>query len=342
MGVLIVTCYIFEFSELLRKNATNTQVRTLVLCIYAWMKIPHLLSKLLPFIALFANLLCFWSLKQSHQLLVARGSGRSMLQILKPFLGSTLLLSVWSMGILNPVSTWCLRWLDEQTQQRSSWIIQPTEHGLWVLQEQSGDATRMMRIGRFDGLSLKSEDVSVFEWSFGPQEIGSRRIEAASGVVKGDVWALSNAYDVQDFQEARSHDVLLIDQSVDGVSLMKWAQEAHSLPLWQWPQTLKKFQKIGLDTHRFWVHLHMLLSKTALMFCFVFLSALCVMRAPLRTQGSFVFATAILVAFMTYLLSDVMYSMTLARRVGVWGLWIPSQLCALAIVWGMAYERKSR
>ncbi len=346
-GVVMAVCLIVEFSEFLRRYASDAATSTPFLVMLSLMKLPDLFLRLMPFLGLFANMLCFRTLKESRQLLVVQGSGVPLLRMLRPFLVSTLLLGVLGVALLNPVATWCSVRVRQLTDPGNAFCVIPSSgNGLWVVQEgvqgvRNREVTRMIRMGQCNPEATRVEQVSVFEFDASGDGASLIRFEAGEGHLAEDHAVLGTVQEIAGSDQPVFHHTMRIEGFVSPSTLLGITRDTDAVPLWRVPRMIRDLETLGLDVWRFQVYAHGLFVRIALMAGLVLLSSVFVMRAPQRSRGRMLFLAGALVAFCFYLAGDILHSMTLSRRTGLWALWLLPLVCALVAGLAITVEKRS-
>jgi lipopolysaccharide export system permease protein len=101
VGVIILVSVV----DLLDRTATKDNVGLTVVIEMAFLKLPFLSQEVMPFTILYAAMATFWRLTRSNEVVVTRAAGVSVWQFLLPVVAVAMLAAVFTVTIMNPVSS---------------------------------------------------------------------------------------------------------------------------------------------------------------------------------------------------------------------------------------------
>ena len=184
-----------DYIDLIRKAADVSNVSGSGLALISLSRVPQLMERLLPFSVLVGAMACFFGLSRRMELVVARGAGLSVWQIITPALLVALALGVFGTTVYNPLSA-SLREISKRLeteafgQTDSALNYQGDQSGYWVRQRGTdGESILNARQSREQGLKL----TSITAFTFNPVGEFKERIEALEAELTPGAWRLNQA-----------------------------------------------------------------------------------------------------------------------------------------------------
>jgi len=103
--ILIFIVNLIDMAELLRRSANKDSISSFTALIMSLLRIPSSVPFILPFAVMFGALVSFYKLSQQNEIIVARSSGLSMLQIIFGPILSVMLISLVMLVVIDPISS---------------------------------------------------------------------------------------------------------------------------------------------------------------------------------------------------------------------------------------------
>src|SRR6202000_2632632 len=158
------------------------------------LQLPDLGLKLMPFAVLLGGVFAFVRLSRSQELIAIRAAGVSAWSLLAPSLVVSVLLGVFTVLALTPLTS---RMLVQYSELEAKYIrgqesqLAISRNGLWLRQ---GDAKEQSVIHalRVGDQGLRLDDVIIF--LYGPHDDFHGRIDAKTAVLETGAWTLSDAW----------------------------------------------------------------------------------------------------------------------------------------------------
>src|SRR5260370_32076771 len=130
----------------MRKASDVPNAPTSQLMLMSFYRVPQTMERLLPFSVLVGAMACFFSLSRRMELVVARGAGMSVWQIIAPATLVAVMLGAIGTMVYNPLSA-SLREASKRIESKifgqtptplesydtGSWVPQPAPHGHSIL-----------------------------------------------------------------------------------------------------------------------------------------------------------------------------------------------------------------
>ncbi len=191
-GVFFLVLFV-DYIDLMRRASDAPKAQASMLVLVSLCRVPQIMERLFPFSILVGAMACFFSLSRRMELVVARGAGISVWQIIAPALTVALLLGLFGTLVYNPVSA-NLRELSKRIEAQVFGQLQSSldvyDSGYWVRQRgNDGESIMNALQSRQQGLQL----TSIIAFTFGAAGEFKERIEAESADLTPGAWLLTHA-----------------------------------------------------------------------------------------------------------------------------------------------------
>lgn len=302
-GILFVG-FSIALVDLLNHTA-GRQITSDVLVGMSFLKLPDLGLTLLPFAVLLGGVFSFVRLSRSHELLAIRGAGVSAWNLLAPALTVAVLLGIFCVVAVTPVSARLLvqysgmeaKYLRGQASQ-----LAVSRNGLWLRQ---GDAEHQsvihaLRVAQ-QGVSLN--DVIIFLYGKGDQFEG--RIDARAARLKQGSWQLKDAWVSESDGQPVYHAQYTLPTTLTPSQIQESFAPPSTISFWDLPRFIQTAQNAGFSATRYVLYFDSLLVLPAMFAAMVFMAASFSLRlARLGGLGRVVLYSA-LAGFGVYFFGDV-------------------------------------
>ncbi|HEY4115222.1 MAG TPA: LPS export ABC transporter permease LptG [Rhizomicrobium sp.] len=316
-------------------ETTAKHVPTAVLIGMAFLQLPDLAFKLLPFAVLLGAVFAFIRLSRSHELVAIRASGLSAWNLLAPPLAAAIALGLVSVVAVTPFSSLLLgryseleaRYLKDQPSQ-----LAVSRNGLWLRQAAPAGKFQSVEPGEFVRQSVihalrvadqgvRLDDVIIFRYGERDHFLG--RIDAQSAKLGTGNWALTNAWVSGTKGRPVHHASYLIPTSLTPARIQESFASPETMSLWALPGFIQTAQQAGFSASRYKLYFDTLLVLPALLAAMIFMAASFSLRlARLGGMGRVVLYSA-MAGFGIYFFGNVM------QALGVSGI-LPIPLAAAA------------
>ena len=342
LGIVGVTL-LFDSIELLRRMTGKADVGLAVVLEMAFLKMPQMLTTVLPFAVMLGAMIAFWRMTRTHELVVIRAVGVSAWQFLAPVLIVAFLFGLFNLTAINPLAATMYREYERLEDSLKMGYDNPltfSSGGLWMREAAAGGGQAVIHaidVRQRDGI-LKMRRVSVL--TLAPDGSLSSRYEAAEGTIRdkalslNDVWILSAG-------EASRH-VQTISQPT-ALSLSK-IQEKFSSPaslsFWDLPGFIRFFESAGFSAHSHLLHWHSLLASPLLLCAMVLVAAVFSLNPNMRKGGLlFRIVTGVGVGFVFYFFTRLTYALGLSNTLPVFlAAWSPVAVALLISLTALLHQ----
>lgn len=254
---VLVTILLIDFIEQLRQYSDRSGFTPWLGAQMALMRAPDLFETVLPFIVLFAALATLLNLSRKLELVVARASGVSVWQFLGVPIAIAMVLGVISALVVNPIAT---RFKD-RAEQLEAEITRGTSDragGTWF--RQSGvDGPSILHADKVsnEGLVLHGVTAFVFDVDGHFRE----KVTARQAVYGKGLWRLVDT-EINSAEDApRSAEAYLLPTKISGEELTQILVSPDAVSLWSLPAFIEAAEATGLNSDRFRLMFHSLLSR---------------------------------------------------------------------------------
>ena len=313
--------------ELLRRASTKPHVTFQMVVEMALLKLPHMGQQIFPFSVLFGGMAAFWRLTRSHELVVTRGAGVSVWQILLPIILTAFGLGLFQIMIVNPLASTTLtryeRMENVHLRGHKSFLAL-SGSGLWLRQANlNGQSVLHAKHILQQGVEVELYDVIVF--MFEGKDKFRGRINAKSALLEDGFWLMNNVW-VHTPEEPPVFEKdywLSTDLTPDRIQDSFAPPETMSF--WDLPEFIGTLEVAGFSALRHRLYFHTLLAAPFLMCAMVLIAATFTLRHSRRGATTFVISGGVLTGFFFYFFSDVVYALGLSDSIPVTlAAWTPS------------------
>jgi lipopolysaccharide export system permease protein len=260
--------YTLDFVELLRRAGDAEGASTGLMAQLSLYRTPAVAEGVLPFAILFGSMAALLQLSRKLELVVARAAGISAWQFLQPGVFVALAIGAFTVGVYNPVSALMKQ---RSTEIEAKIFSRATKANsgkdLWIRQR-SLDGQAIIRADTAIEGTTTLAGVSVFTFD----EAGrfSAQIEA---VLHDGYWELTQARVMAQGQPAESFDTYLIASTLVPSQVRQRFTPPESVPFWQLPETIARFERAGLDSTRYRLQYDVLMARPVLFLAMVLVAA---------------------------------------------------------------------
>ncbi|MCE2951606.1 MAG: LptF/LptG family permease [Alphaproteobacteria bacterium] len=335
---LAVCCiiFLFDFSEMARRASGRAGITLSFLLKTTFCKMPSLVEKLLPFIALFSTMITLWTLNRRHELEVARASGISIWQMLTPLGACALVLASLDLFFLNPFGAKMMlefERLDSLYLSARQGGLAISDTGLWT-KETDGRLQTIYHVRTLSAQNKTLHQISLTKTNDQDQFV--TRLDARYAQFNGEKLHLFDVWISTTFAPPTHHDEIWVHTSFSFDSLLESGVNPKSVSFWELPYFISLLEKSGLSPLKYKLHRHNLLARVLWTVVMVMLAAACSLR-PLRQGGTFLLAASgLVVAFLLYFAGDISNTLGASGKLplilAAWGPVCMSGLAGLSVL----------
>lgn len=286
-------------------HTAGKQVPTSAVIGMAFLQMPSLALKLLPFAVLLGGVFAFVRLSRSQELLAIRAAGVSAWNLLAPPLVVAILLGIFTVTVFTPFSA---RLLVEFSALEAKYIrgqasqLDVSRNGMW-LRQGDAHAQSVVHALRVANQGVQLDDVVIFLYGAGDKFLG--RIEARSAELVQGAWMLHDAWVSDTEGHPRHHDRYFVPTSLTPSRIQESFAPPDTLSFWALPGFIRTAQQAGFRATRYLLYFDTLLALPAMFAAMVFMAASFSLRlARLGGLGRIIVESA-LAGFGVYFFSNI-------------------------------------
>jgi lipopolysaccharide export system permease protein len=277
VGVYLLVAFV-DYIDVMRHASDVPNAPTIQLILMSAYKVPQTMEQLLPFSVLVGAMTCFFGLSRRMELVVARGAGMSVWQIIAPAMIVALFLGVLGTTVYNPVSA-SLREASKRIEARvfgsHSTAFEGYDSGYWVRQRSpEGDSILNARQSREQGLKLAT--ITVF--TFTPGGEFKERIEAAEADLQPGAWRLKKARLYALNSPPQDFDTYLLPTKITRDQVAENFAAPDTVGFWHLP-TFIRAEETGLAAAGYRLQYQILIARPFLLAAMILLAASVSLRA---------------------------------------------------------------
>lgn len=330
LGFILVVVNLFEFIELLRRSMGKIDVGTGLVLEMVFLKMPHHLQTLLPFILFFAAVIGLWRLNSTQELLACRIMGTSLWQFVCGLFLVPLALGVIYLVVLNPLSsamTARLYQLEESVFKNTMGRLSVLENGLWFRESFQGKTTIFHR-QEYDMNSNTFTNVSLYLFDDGGQYVG--RVDSPKGSLVENRWFFEHAERWDEKNHHTKHENFSLDTTLTLKKVRDGYVEPNLVSFWHMPQYIKRLNENGLSTVRFRLYWHGQIAKIGLMIAMILLATTFSIHHNRYNNVSRLVLLGLLSGFLIHFSSDIVYALGMAQKIPIFlAAWLPALVTAM-------------
>ncbi len=342
-GGIMAVVVLLDTVELIRRTAGKANVGISELLEMAIMKTPEMAMKVVPFAVLIGGMLALTRLNRNNELVVARASGVSVWQFLRPAWALALVMGILLIAIFNPIAAAMLTRFEQLEAKyiagRPS-LLAISSSGLWLRDfETKIDGIPRERI--FHAMRLSQQDMTlhnviVFRYDENNGFLG--RVDAQTAKLQNGYWLLENVIvskpgqPPQHLDKAKLRTELTLEQIQDSFA------SPETLSFWELPAFIGLLEESGFSAIRHKLHWQATLASPLMLVGMVFIAAIFSLRMSRRGGAAMLVIAGVVTGFVIYFLSDLIYALGLSGSLPVMlAAWIPAVVTLLVGVWLMIH-----
>ncbi len=328
--ILALIILLFDLVELIRRTSKHEQATFDIALIMAFLRLPNMIEKAVPFSILFGSMFAFWRLNRSQEFVVARASGVSVWQLLLPVIVLAVVIGGFKIAVFNPLSSaMLLRYeqLEAKYMRGKSSLAAVSDDGLWLRQATEAGHYILharqvlpgeMRLSGVIVLMLEADDKFV------------GRIDAADARLRRGYWALTEARLTPSEGTPRSIPYHEIDTDLTPENIQDSFAPPETLSFWALPRFISVLETAGFSGLRHRLYWHTQLAVPVLLSAMVLLAATFSLRPARRGGAGLAVVCGVATGFLLYFLSDVLSALGVSARVPVvLAAWSPAVVSCL-------------
>jgi len=321
---------LFDFSELIRRASTKDNVNFDNLIKMTFLKLPHLLEMLLPFIVLFSAMFALWKLNRQNEISVSRAAGLSIWQLLSPFMIVALFIGFFDLFVINSASSGLLakhKTMVAEVFHNNKGGISISKTGIW-LRYASDTGPIVLRVGHINVEEKLLSNLTILEYD--DKDILQVRIDATTANFVGEGLMLNNVWIYPYKAEPIHHENLPYNTALSLHHIQDNKRDPETISFWELPSFIDLLEESGLSSVKYRLYFQAIIARAFWLISMILLAATCTLR-PIRQGKQFLFMLpAALIGFSWYFLRDITYAMGQSSTLPVTlAAWSPVAISAM-------------
>lgn len=321
-GAFLLLAFSIDIVEITNRTAGHN-VTTGIIVGMAFLQLPNLGQKLLPFAVLLGGVFAFARLSRNQELVATRAAGLSAWELLAPPLSVAVAIGCFAVLIFTPISS---RLLAQFAALEAKYIrgeesqLAVSQNGPWLRQgdEHQQSVIHALRVA---DQGVRMEDVDVF--LYGPDDRFLGRIGARTAELRPGYWLLHDAWVSDTDGRPAHHDLYRLPTTMTPQQIQESFASPDTLSFWALPGFIRAAQNAGFAATRYELYFYTLLAVPLLFAAMVFMAASFSLRLGRGGGLGRVVLISALSGFGVYFFSD------LTRALGTSGI-LPVVLAATA------------
>ncbi len=320
---LLGIVFIFDTIELIRRTSSRPDVTYDIVLLMAFLNLPDIGQKILPFIALFSAMLTLWRLTRTQELIIVRAIGVSVWEFLLPLLICTLGLSVVYLSIINPLGSLMKKSYKELEQRyidRSA-LLDLSSAGLW-LRQQNPDGNFLLHADKVTLAPLTIKPLIAFIYDGQDHYLG--RLDAEQAVLEQGYWNIRDGWFNWKNQPPQKLTTYRLPTELTVEKIQESMASPNTISFWELPGFITSLEATGFPGTRHRMLYYSLVAQPLFLCAMVFFAA-CFSLGMARQGGAFITALAgLCVGSFAFGFNDVVYTLGANQS-------LPTLLAAFAV-----------
>jgi lipopolysaccharide export system permease protein len=278
VGIFVLVGLI-DYIDLVRKAGDVTTAPAYKLALISLYRVPQIMERLLPFSVLTGAMACYFGLSRRMELVVARGAGLSVWQIIAPAILVALALGVFGTVVYNPVSASlreASKRIEAQVFGQTETVLEGNESGYWVRQRGTeGESILNARQSREQGLKL----ASITAFTFNAAGEFKERIEAQEAELTAGAWRLTQARVYAPNAPPASLDSYMLPTRLTREQVAESFAAPDTVGFWHLPTYIRFAEDSGLAAAGYRLQYQLLIARPFLLGAMILLAASVSLRA---------------------------------------------------------------
>ena len=313
---LIALVFFVDLIELFRRASNKVGVAHLQQANFydilgmASLKITGNIEKILPFAVLIGSISCFNQWRKNNYYIITRSSGLSLWKIITPSLLCFFILGIFSITILNPISTI----MNKKYENLETIFFKHKKvnnfsfdnRGFWMKQTSNGK-TIIINAYKINSKLQTLNDVNIF--ILNENADFEKRISAKAAKFDKNKLSLSNAIitDSESLVSSFSKYKLNLDITSENINVS--ILEPETIFIINLPNYILNMKKFGLNISKHLIHLFKLICQPLLLISMILLSASLMLRSSERKVKVGIVSLSLVVGFSLYFVGDFVFAL---------------------------------
>ncbi|RCL01727.1 MAG: lipopolysaccharide export system permease protein [Candidatus Tokpelaia sp. JSC085] len=324
LGGVFFLSLLMDFTENIGRLAHLPGYTPLGVLAVSMLRIPFIMQRLCPFVALFSAMTAFMTLNRRLELVITRSIGISAWQFLLPACFGAFLFGLGAILIVNPLAAWgtaqskniLANWrgsssLILERGNRIPWLTQQTDEGITTI-----GAKMVINGGRtlVSAIFIRfNDDQTIQEW-----------LNAGIATLKNGYWQLSNVTRYKLGSHPENFDEIRISTEIRPEFVEERLADPSTIPFYELPLKIKIAKSFGYPARTFDMHLQSIIALPALFVAMTLIASTVSLKFTRLGQSGVMILGGILAGFLVYVIIALVRAFGDAGYVSpIAAAWIP-------------------
>ncbi len=304
---IFIIILLFDFAELQRK-AGSTELSLAIKLNMIFLRAPHFLEQVIPFLGFGAAIFTFWRLNRSNELIILRATGVSLWRVIFPISLTALMLGFVVLTAFNPLSTAMLERyekLDKRYLSKSKDDIKIESTGLW-LSERMGPNQAIYRSSKVNIENLEFQDLNIIVTSHENKFL--YRIDAKVAQIKGSDLELRDGWETVAGKVAVPFTQKTIKTSLDRSIIERMKMNKSVYSFWKLPSYIALLEQSGLHSLKYRMQYDSMIACAFWVGAMILLAASFSCRPIRQGRSVLIIFMGLIVGFLLYFFKDMTFA----------------------------------
>jgi lipopolysaccharide export system permease protein len=277
-GVFVLVAFV-DYIDSMRKAGDVPNAPASLVILMSLYRVPQIMERLMPFSVLIGAMVCFFSLSRRMELVVARGAGMSVWQIITPAVLVALVLGAIGTLVYNPLSA-SLREsskrIESQIFGQTQTALEGYDSGYWVRQRGTdGESILNALQSREQGLTL----TTITAFTFNAAGEFKERIEAQEAELQPGAWQLTQARIFAPNVPTQEFESYLLPTKLTREQVAESFAAPETVGFWHLPTYIRFAEDSGFAAAGYRLQYQLLIARPFLLAAMILLAASVSLRA---------------------------------------------------------------
>jgi len=305
---LLIIIMLFDFAELQRR-AGSKEISLAIKLNMIFLRAPHFLEQILPFLAFVSALFIFWRMNRTNELLIFRSSGVSLWRLILPISLTALTIGIADLTVFNPLSSVLharYEKLEKRYFSKSKEEIKVSSTGLW-LSEKIGPNQAIYRANKIDLKKLEFQNLNIIISS--PQNKFVERIDAKTAQIHGNRLELRDGWKTHVGESAEPFSQLTLNTSLDAKKIEQLKVNHGWISFWKLPSYIDMLEASGLHSLKYKMYWHSMLASAFWVGAMILLAAAFSCRPLRQGKTALIMLIGLVTGFFLYFFKDMVFAL---------------------------------
>ena len=331
--VISAVIMMFDMIDILRRVSGKHDVSLSFLIKFVVAKLPETIDKVIPFVVMVSTMITFWRLSKANEFVVIRAAGVSIWGVLSPVLLAVLVIGLFWVMIINPISAKMYEIKETLSYQLSTdnpHAFLFSNKGLWIRESKDNGNVAIINAA---GLNLQKgvlwlNDISIIEVDDHTQV--KKRIEAFVATLDDGIL---NLKDVRVYQSGKKVEVINSLDYPTEINLQRIKDnfvDPEAISFWNLPDAISFYENSGFSIIRYQMRYFSLIALPFLLMAMVLVAGIFSLKASQRQGGVLMMIVlGIATGFTVYFTSQIISAFGINSYIPVWfAVWAPAIIIA--------------